>query len=234
MKRGLFLVFLCVVTFVSAQSINQFDAKGKRHGIWKKTFEDTKVLRYKGEFFHGKEIGLFKFYKNIDGKASLTATKQFNDTNNKAYVTFYSSVGKVISEGEMNGRLYIGAWKYYQKTSNQLLTLEQYNNEGVLDGDRFVYYENGQVAEKKHYVNGKLEGPSFWYSDKSIVLKEFHYVNDQLHGLSKIYNPKGELIIEGAYKQGKKHGVWKYYEEGKLIKEKDFTYKPKFKASDKK
>ncbi|GAA4239505.1 hypothetical protein GCM10022291_34080 [Postechiella marina] len=47
----LFLVSICSV---SAQNINQFDAQGKRHGVWKKNFENTKVLRYEGTFNHGK------------------------------------------------------------------------------------------------------------------------------------------------------------------------------------
>ncbi|WP_034041150.1 toxin-antitoxin system YwqK family antitoxin [Wocania ichthyoenteri] len=220
------LFFISSLTF--AQSINQFDANGKRHGIWKKTFQDTNVLRYEGEFFHGKEIGLFKFYKNIKKKAVLTATKQFNKTDNKAYVKFLSSKGKLISEGQMNGKTYIGEWKYYQNRNDNLLTLEHYNSKGVLDGERFVYYENGQIAEKQTYKNGKLDGISVWYSEKNIVLKEFIYENGELHGVSKYYNPKGELITEGQYKKGKKHGIWKYYENGKLIDKKDFTYKPKY------
>ncbi|MFD1615084.1 toxin-antitoxin system YwqK family antitoxin [Gelatiniphilus marinus] len=225
-------VYLNIILFITpltfAQNINQFDANGKRHGIWKKTFEGTNVLRYQGEFYHGKEIGLFKFYKNIRKKPVLTATKQFNKTDNIAYVTFLSSKGKIISEGEMNGKTYIGLWKYYQNRNDNLLILEHYNNAGQLDGERFVYYENGQIAEKQVYKNGKLHGKSVWYSEKHVVLKEFIYENGELHGASKYYNPKGELIAEGQYKNGKKNGIWRYYENGKLINEKDFTYKPKY------
>jgi len=223
MKNSVLLI-LFFGAFASAQTINQLDAQGKRHGIWKKNFDDTTILRYEGEFSHGKEIGLFKFYKNIDKKASLTATKQFNDHDAKAYAIFYTSKGKIISEGEMDGKNYIGEWKYYQKNSNKLLTLEHYDDEGNLDGDRFVYYENGEIAEKQHYVHGQLDGNSFWFTDKNAVLKEFNYTNGELNGPSKYYNPKGELIIEGSYKNGKKDGVWKYYENNKLIEEKDFTY----------
>ncbi len=231
MRKLVLLISICFTAFVSAQNINQFDTEGKRHGIWKKNFEDTAVLRYEGAFNHGKEIGLFKYYKNIENKASLTATKQFNDSNYKSYVTFFTSTGKIISEGEMDGRIYIGVWKYYQKNNDRLLTLENYDNNGDLDGNRFVYYENGELAEKQFYVHGKLEGPSFWYTDKNVVLKEFNYVNGELHGLSKFYDPKGQLILEGNYKQGKKHGIWKTYENGKLIEEKDFTYHSKLKKT---
>lgn len=228
MKHFLIYFLSFFTSLIFAQNINQFDANGKRHGIWKKTFEDTNVLRYEGEFYHGKEIGLFKFYKNIRKKAVLTATKKFSTDNNIAYVTFLSSRGKLISEGKMDGKKYIGEWKYYQNRNDNLLTLEHYNDEGHLDGERFVYYENGQIAEKQRYKNGKLDGASVWYSEDNVVIKEFLYANGELHGVSNCYNPKGELITEGQYKKGKKHGIWKYYENGELITEKDFTYKPKY------
>ncbi|WP_396600765.1 toxin-antitoxin system YwqK family antitoxin [Algibacter sp. R77976] len=211
-----------------AQNVNQFDANGKRHGIWKKHFEDTNIIRYEGQFAHGKEIGLFKFYKNYKKKAILSATKLFNENNNRAAVKFLASNGKVISEGEMYGKTYIGTWKYYQKNSDQLLTVEHYNDKGELIGERLVYYPSGQLAEKKNYSNGKLHGESFWLSEKNVVLKSYIYENDELHGKAQFYNPKGELLSEGQYKRGKKDGVWKFYEDGKLIRKKDFTYKPKY------
>jgi antitoxin component YwqK of YwqJK toxin-antitoxin module len=228
MKTVYTILFLLITVFGSSQEINQLDANGKNHGIWKKNFDDTNVLRYEGEFFHGKEIGVFKFYKNIKKKAVLTATKRFNHTNNKAYVTFFASTGKVISEGEMDGKKHIGEWKYYQKTNDKLLTLEHYNDAGILNGERLVYYPNGQIAEKQIYKNGKLEGISVVYSDKNVLLSEVVYSDGELHGASKYYTPKGELIAEGSYKNGKKDGVWKYYENGKLTDEKDFTYIPKY------
>lgn len=228
MKSTYTIFFLLVTMLVTSQEINQLDASGKYHGIWKKNFDNTNVLRYEGAFLHGKEIGLFKFYKNIKNKAVLTATKEFNENNKKAYVKFLASNGKIISEGMMDGKNHIGEWKYYQKSNNKLLTLEYYTDSGILDGERFVYYPNGQIAEKQFYKNGKMHGVFIGYSDRNVVLKELVYVNNELHGITKYYSPKGELIIEGAYKNGQKDGVWKYYEEGKLTEEKDFTYTPKF------
>ena len=222
-------LILLIATIVSAQDINQVDANGERQGVWRKNFDKTKVLRYEGEFSHGKEIGLFKFYKNINGKAVLTATRQFNESNNIAEVKFYSSTGKIISEGNMNGKTYVGVWKYYQKRNNQLLTIENYNDNGLLDGERLIYYANGQVSQKEFYTGGKLTGISTWYSEEGVPIKEFTYVNDELHGLSKYYDGKGELIVEGNYKRGKKEKIWKYYENGKLVEEKNFTREPKFK-----
>lgn len=229
MKRFYSLIFfLMTCGLMFAQNVNQFDAIGKRHGVWKKNFEDTNIIRYEGQFDHGKEIGLFKFYKNYKKKAILSATKLFNVDNNIAEVKFLASNGRLISEGRMDGKTYIGTWKYYQKNSDQLLTLENYNDKGELIGERLVYYPSGQIAEKQNYIDGKLQGESFWLSEKNVMLKSFIYENGELHGQAKFYNPKGELVSEGQYKRGKKDGVWNYYEDGKLVKEKDFTYKPKY------
>ena len=216
------LVFFLSTVILSAQEINQLDPDGKRHGIWTKNFDNTEVIRYKGEFFHGKEIGEFKFYKNIKNKAVLSAVKRFNKENNIAEVSFFTSTGKVISTGKMDGKTYIDTWKYYQKNNDNLLILENFDHLGKLSGERLVYYENGQIAEKQHYISGDLNGEVVLYSEKGVVLKSFVYEKGELHGISKIFNGKGELLIEGAYKLGKKYGVWKYYENAKLKEEKRF------------
>lgn len=223
------VVFLVAVCSVSAQNINQFDTHGKRHGVWKKNFENTKVLRYEGAFNHGKEVGLFKFYKKIDNKPVLSASKQFNETNNIAYVQFFTSRGKIISEGQMHGKIYIGEWKYYQKNADNLLILEHYDTSGNLTGDRFIYYKNGQISEQSHYEKGKLDGESVSYAENGVVLKRLIYSLGELHGISKYFNPKGEIITQGRYKNGKKDGVWSYFKDGKLIDKKDFSYKSKYK-----
>ena len=212
---------------VFSQDINLLDSNGKRHGIWKKNFEGTKAVRYEGQFNHGKEVGLFKFYKYVNKKSALSATKQFNETNSFADVKFLTSKGKVISEGQMDGKKYIGEWKYYHKNSNQLLRIEQYDSNGLQQGGLLIYFENGTLAEKSFYKDNKLDGKSLWYNEKGIVVKEFIYKNDELHGLSKYYSNEGDLIVEGLYKNNKKHGIWKYYQNGKLKEKKDFTRRSK-------
>lgn len=224
------LLFTCLFTIVvSAQNINQFDADGKRHGIWKKNFDGTQQVRYEGEFVNGKEIGLFKFYKLIKKKSVLSATKLFNENDNNAEVKFLSSRGKTISEGKMVGKTYVGKWIYYHNSSDKIMTSETYDDKGVLQGERLVYYDNGQLAERAIYVDGKIEGLSEVYSLKGVVLKTFIYENNELHGISKAYNGKGELLSEGTFKRGKKTGVWKFYKNNKVVDQKDYTYIPKLK-----
>jgi antitoxin component YwqK of YwqJK toxin-antitoxin module len=223
MRHIILFVLFISSSIIYAQDFNQFDINGKRDGIWKKNFEGTNHLRYEGEFDHGKEVGLFKFYKFIKKKSVLTATKQFNSNDNSAYVKFLSSRGKIISEGKMVGKKYVDKWIYYHKNSDAVMTTETYNNNGLLQGEKLVFYKDGIVAERANYVNGKLQGESDWYSIKGVVLKAFIYDNDELHGIAKYFNDKAELLAEGHYKRGKKVGVWKYYENGELAEEKDFS-----------
>ena len=229
------LISLSILLFIGSNlfaQVNQFDDNGKRHGTWKKNFEDTKQVRYEGQFEHGKEIGLFKFYKLVKKKSILTATKLFNPDNNIAEVAFLASTGKVMSKGEMKGKAYIGEWFYFHNGSDKVMTKETYNNEGLLAGKKQVYFKNGQLAEELFYENGKKQGNVKNYSEKGIVLKDFNYNGGELHGSYKDYTPKSELIVEGQFKNGKKHGVWKYYENGELTKEKNFSDQKSFSSND--
>lgn len=215
------LIFFYVNNF-SQNSINQFDADGLRHGVWRKNFHKTNQPRYEGTFEHGKEVGVFKFYKIVEGKSVLSATKTFNPDNAIADVKFFTSSGKLISEGQMDGKKYIGQWRYYHKNSDKLMAQEFYDKEGRLQGDRLVYYQNGQLAQQEHYVDGKLQGTSKWYAENGTLIKLFNYENGELHGSAKFYNDKGQLLSEGQYKRDKTFGKWNYYENGELVKTKTY------------
>ena len=223
MKQFVFFLLLFFSLNISAQGINQLDENGERHGPWRKNFEKTEQPKYTGTFHHGKEVGTFNFYKLVDGKSRLSATREFLPDSDKINVKFFSSKGKLISEGMMRDKTYIGKWTYYQNKVEGILMTENYDDQGVLQGEKLVYYENGKIAEKAIYVNGQIDGVSTWYSENGNILKEFNYKNGLLHGIAKYYDIDGKLIAEGVYRNDKKHGVWKYYENGQLTEEKDYT-----------
>jgi len=228
MKKITILLLITLVSNVCfSQSVNQFDSNGKRHGIWKKYFDQTQILRYEGEFNHGKEIGVFKFYKNIEGKSLLTATRTFSPSSDIASVQFLSVKGKVISEGKMRSKTYVGKWVYFHKNSLQIMMEEFYNNKGELEGERKTYYLSGKLAENAKYKSGLLDGESKWFSETGKMIRLFTYQADKLQGPAKSYDASGKLEMEGVYRNDKKHGVWKYYKKGKLEREKDFTRRSK-------
>jgi antitoxin component YwqK of YwqJK toxin-antitoxin module len=217
--RLLFLFFLVLsnATSVAQDDVNQMDAKGQRHGVWKKMYSGEKQLRYEGVFEHGKEVGTFKFYCE-DCKTQPSVIKQFNANNAIADVKYYTIKGKLVSEGKMDAKDRIGEWLYYHEKSTQILTREQYKN-GKSHGLKITYYPNGKITEEITYSNGLLEGPNNYYSPEGILLKKLHYKNDLLVGQAFYYDANGNVSIEGNYKEGRKHGVWKYYKDGKVVLE---------------
>lgn len=217
------LLFIASSMF-SQEKINQFDTNNKRHGVWKKYHDNSRQLRYEGQFNHGKEIGVFKYYCS-DCKDQPMVIRTFNESNNKAHVQFFTKKGKLVSEGEMIGKNKIGEWVYYQKKSKNIMTREFYID-GKLDGFRKTYYINKKVTQETHYKNGLKNGEENYYSLEGVLLKKLQNVNDQLHGKAFYYDADGGLIIDGNYKNGKKHGLWKHYNKGKLVLEETFP-KPK-------
>ena len=227
MKSLLILFSFLFTMLLSAQEFNQMDKNGKRHGKWQKTFDDSEILRYEGQFNHGKPIGEFKFYEAINNKPVLVAKRVFNETDDLAQVTFYTAKGNVIGEGKMCDKTYVGEWKYYHKDSKQLMSQEFYNNDGKLDGKKTVYYLSGSIAETTNYVNGSLQGESIAYSEKGKILRVETYKDNMFHGLYKTYDLKGNLLSEGNYSNDLRKGIWKFYKDGKLVEEKDLTRKSK-------
>jgi hypothetical protein len=67
MTSGLkfFVLLVFLGSFFSSiygqDSLNLLDTNGKFHGKYRKLY-DNGNLRYEGQFEHGKEIGIFKFY----------------------------------------------------------------------------------------------------------------------------------------------------------------------------
>ncbi|PKA83724.1 antitoxin component YwqK of YwqJK toxin-antitoxin module [Ulvibacter sp. MAR_2010_11] len=231
MRISHFMFFTAMLTcsvLLSQNDINQNDAQGKRHGIWKKYFPGTKQLRYEGSFEHGKEVGTFKFYCEECGDKP-TAVKEYKSGDKFAYVKYYTIKGKLVSEGKMDEKDREGEWVYYHKKSNEVMTRENYVD-GKLDGKKITYYTNGKITEEQTYKNGIMEGENNFYSPEGVLIKKLKYRNDQLQGEATYFDAHGNVVIEGFYKDGQKHGLWKYFKNGKLEFEETYP-KPLKKAN---
>lgn len=210
------IFFLIVFSNIYAQDANKLDEKGLKHGLWKGYHEESKRLRYEGNFEHGKEIGMFKFFD--DTKANtVIATREFNTKDNSCYTIFYNQKGFKVSEGKLINKLYEGEWKYYHLDSPSIMTIENYVK-GKLDGIRKVYYKEGAIAEETTYKNGKKEGVYKKYAENGVVLEEAIYKNDQYHGLTIFRNPDNTVTAKGIFTNGKKTGIWEFLENGKMVK----------------
>jgi antitoxin component YwqK of YwqJK toxin-antitoxin module len=229
------LFILLMISFSNSsvfaqESINKFDENGARHGRWKGFYEGSKKLKYEGEFSHGKETGMFRFYEDTKAN-SLIATREFNLNDNSCFTVFYSGKNRV-SEGIMVNRKPHGEWKYYHKNSSNILSIENYID-GKLTGIRKVYFKDTVLAEESQYKDGLRDGYCKIYNNKGNLLEYSNYVKGELHGVVNYYNTKGNLSSSGQYKNHKACGKWTYYADGKIVKvvNKDTHYKKRKKKS---
>ena len=218
MKKLLFaLLILLSFNTVLAQKTNSFDENGKRHGVWKKKFK-TGHLRYLGQFNHGKETGTFKYYKNNDSKYPHI-TKEYNATNDKAIVKFYSRYGVIESTGTMQGKIRIGKWIYYHKDGKTIMVEENYVD-GKLHGEYKTYFANKKPTIIANYKNGLLDGSYKRYAVKGHIYQDLQYKEGKLNGKA-IYHDRltGKIKKEGIYKNDLKVGIWKFHVGGEVIEE---------------
>ena len=221
-----FFAFLTFVLFsqniVSQTDFNKLDTKGKKHGIWKGFFEESKRPRYEGTFEHGKEIGIFNFYDDTKAK-SIIATREFNTKDNSAYTIFYDQKSNKVSEGQVVNKLFEGQWKYYHLASKNIMTTENYSK-GKLEGLRTVFYLNGKIAEEINYKNNLKNGFYKKYTENGIVLEESAYKNDLYNGLAIFRDSNGNLVSKGQFLNGKKSGIWQFFEKGKVVQEMNMSF----------
>lgn len=215
------LMLLLWSAAASAQDTNKLDAQGKKHGLWKGVYAESKRPRYEGTFDHGKETGTFKFFDDTKAGA-IVATREFKP-DGSAYTIFYKDGKYKVSEGKEVNRLYEGQWIYYHENLPDIMTIENYKA-GKLHGKRTVYYRGSgvkgeeNVAEEANYVNGLKDGSYKSYTMKGTVLEDSNYKAGQLDGPAAYYDPLGKLVAKGIFKNGQKIGKWEYYKDGKPIK----------------
>lgn len=210
-------LFLSFSSLQAQNAINNLDANGKKDGLWKGVYPESKRPRYEGTFSHGKEIGEFKFFD--DTKAgTVIATRTFNPNDNVAYTVFYDQRKNKVSEGKVINKLFEGQWKYYHLGATTIMTTENYKN-GKLEGLRSVFFPSGKIAEETYYKDGLKNGSSKKYSEKGFVLEEATFKNNQYDGIAIFKDVDDKIVSKGKFTNGKKTGIWQFFENGKLTEE---------------
>ena len=136
MHTYFWIIFLWVSIYsVGAQNgVNEFDDNGKRHGVWRKFYNNDRV-RYVGKFDHGKEIGVFKYF-SASNSDNPVIVKEYTGSDNLAHVSFYTPGGALESKGKMQGKERVGKWLFYHPDGKSVMSEENYVN-GKLGGRHF-------------------------------------------------------------------------------------------------
>jgi antitoxin component YwqK of YwqJK toxin-antitoxin module len=222
MKNILLLISLFYLSNVFGQEINSFDEDGKRHGKWVKYYENSKILRYKGQFEHGKEVGVFEFFHQTAKGKHASCVKEFLPNTDIALVKYYTSTGVFLSEGKMENKKRIGTWLSYERKTGVLIEKEQYKL-GLLNGLKTSYYKNGNILQTQEFKNDLAHGKKIMYTPNGRVSSEYLFSKGKSNGVFVEYDKSGAKSFSGKYKMNKPQGVWKYYENGKLVRTKDYT-----------
>ncbi len=214
-KVNLLIVLSFVVASFTAysQKTNQFDANGKRDGIWRK-FYDNGDLRYEGEFKSGKEVGTFTFYNQ--GSSYPAIVKIFSKKSDTASVKFYNK-SRIKTKGKMVGKKRVGKWIYYFSDGKRIFSEENYVD-GMLEGVVKNYYDNGNLTEETYYKGGKKHGSSKIYTENGVLIEDVNYANGKLNGLAKYFDIKGVIKEKGMYADGAREGKWEFYIDGEVSK----------------
>lgn len=220
------LVFFTFVNVFAQEKINQVDAKGKKDGLWKGVFDESKRPRYEGTFEHGVEVGTFKYFDDTKAQTVL-ATRVFSENGTIAITTFFDQKGNKVSEGKTVNRYKEGVWNYYHKASKQLMKVEHYKN-GKLEGVQTIYFPTGEIAEETTFKNGLREGVYKIYVQSGAVVEESTFKDNQYHGPAIFRDANGIIVSKGNFVKNEKKGIWEFYIDGKLDKTEKYPVRVKF------
>ena len=230
-KIYLIVFFVAGIISMNAQSnINKMDNNGKRDGVWKKYYSNDRV-RYVGQFEHGKEVGVFKYFSASNSDNPIII-KKYHTNDDLADVQFFTPKGTIESKGMMRGKKREGKWLFYHGDGKTVMSEENYKN-GKLDGPYRTFYSNGEPTEITAYKDGLQHGNYKKYSIKGFLYQDFNYANGKLNGMATYYSRKtGDLIKKGPYKDDLRVGTWENYVDGELVSTEQPAIKPKREKED--
>jgi len=215
--KSIFLIVLIALTTISwaqKDSINRFDSKGQKHGIWFKT-ENGKTI-YEGQFNHGFPYGKFTYYHD-DGKKVKNVSEFFSNGKISKSI-FYHENGKIISKGKFVDKVKDSIWVYF--SDNGTLVAEENYKLGKKNGIWKTYdYETGKIIEEVNWKNDLKNGISKKYFTDGKPRYEITYIKDKAIGKYSVYYPGGQLLENGVYRNSVKDSISTIWSiDGKIIR----------------
>jgi antitoxin component YwqK of YwqJK toxin-antitoxin module len=107
--------------------------------------------------------------------------------------------------------------EYYP--TGEILENIQVDNNGMKQGERIIYFQNGDIMFKKYYINDTINGKAYEYYHKNILKAQQEYDKGLRVGVYKKYFESSKLqLIQHYNNKGKKEGeAIIYAENGKPV-----------------
>lgn len=98
---------------------------------------------------------------------------------------------------------YTGVLEDHYKPNTSLKATMRYKD-GLLDGERILYYKNGLIKSSESYVGGKKNGITYSYYNNGQIMLKTVYLDGKKNGELLFYDKSGKLKNRVTYKNGKK------------------------------
>ncbi|PKR79959.1 hypothetical protein CW751_12075 [Brumimicrobium salinarum] len=194
---------------------NQIDSQGRKQGEWVKFYENSSVVRYKGQFKDDEPIGKFVYYYPSN---SVRTIMIHDKGSNRTEAFFYHENEELIAHGIYRDKKKDSVWTHFLPTGHYSYT-ETYRND-KLNGKRITFYgpevtdtKTKIVLREANYKNGRLNGPYMSYFPDGVKKEKGQYKNGVRDGVIEKYHPNGKIMIKERWKNRTKHGWWKTYDE---------------------
>lgn len=206
-------VLISFSLFSQTDSLNRFDAKGLKHGKWKKV--DAGKLVYQGQFNHGNPTGTFTYYYD-DGK-TVKNISNFYANGKVTYVTSYYHAGKMSSYGKYVNQQKDSIWVYF--SDNDFKIAEEGYKLGVKHGAWRQYDPaTGKILEEINWKNGKQHGLMQAWTLNGKNRYQINYKDGKADGPYFACYPSGNIYERGIYKNSLKDSITTYYDEtGRIV-----------------
>jgi antitoxin component YwqK of YwqJK toxin-antitoxin module len=214
---SLFIVLLSSSYFAQLErkgAKNLIDDNEKKQGKWEVKYENSKIIRYSGQFLDDNPIGQFIYYYPSGEVSTLIKFQQINTS----YAQLYYKNRNLMAHGNFVNKKKDSVWWYFNE-NKEVISKEYYEN-GLLSGDVYTYYPRSELLENKlkimevqHYDKGLKDGSFKQYFENSKIKTLGNYNEGKLHGKSQYFTQTGSLSMQGNFNKGLKTGYWLFYSD---------------------
>ena len=191
-------------------TINKFDAKGNKTGLWK---EKKEAFEFEGYYANGLKQGMWTSYFP-DGVVQSIDNYVFGKLNGPSIQLKQGGMLKVQSRYKndiLDG--------LYREFNGSRADKEMTYKDGKLNGTKKIFYMNGKVMEEGDFLSNQRNGLTKWFTEEGKISLEYNYIYGSLEGIQKSYYKDGLLNSETTYKNNFMEGQYnEFFEDGKTLK----------------
>jgi antitoxin component YwqK of YwqJK toxin-antitoxin module len=194
--------------------------EGEEEGIWKEYYYNGRLAN-SGKYLNGEKDSVWNFYYPNE---KLSSSIPYKDDEPHGEARYFSPEGLPLLDklydhgGILSYRLvdasgepgpwikFSGSGKISVANSAGTVVFEETYRDGLRDGDKKLYFDNGKPCEEYQYNLGNRHGIVAMYYANGKLCEKGTYRNGEPDGKFEHYTEAGLLEKIEIYKMGSRHG----------------------------